>query len=87
MKDTDFGGGFVSDCDRVYLQSLLFASPDSRSAASSCLGGPANPGAALGASSLLARTLSTPRSSVDTNQVRWRGGVPRGAAFRIQMHR
>lgn len=76
LQDCYFGSGFVSDDDRVSLQSLLFASPMSRGALHVALQGgvPVAPHA-------LSRTLSTPRSSVDTNQVKGplgRQGPPRG---------
>lgn len=63
VKDCYFGGGFVSDDDRVSLQSLLFACPASRGAQVHGLGGSGG-----GMPHPLSRTLSTPRSSVDTNQ-------------------
>ncbi|PSC73867.1 Hydroxymethylglutaryl-mitochondrial isoform B [Micractinium conductrix] len=62
-----FGGGFVSDNDRVSLQSLLFASTTSRGVGEvqRSLGRhTAQPSSAMAAAApALQRTLSTPRSS------------------------
>lgn len=73
QQDEFFGGGFVSDDDRVSLHSLLFAAPTSRGAgeARRTLSRLPQPSSAMAAAApSLMRTLSTPRSSVDTNQAR-----------------